>query len=138
MKLMKIMLKLAFKNLKKCLKDYVIYLLTLTIVISLFYSFLSLSSNQYKIISSEQIDLNNLYSFLKYVGFIISLILIFLIKYCNDYIIKLKSKQFAIFLILGIKRKNVELIFFMEQFFLGRSEERRVGKECRSRWSPYH
>src|SRR3989442_16022354 len=22
--------------------------------------------------------------------------------------------------------------------FLGRSEERRVGKECRSRWSPYH
>ena len=22
--------------------------------------------------------------------------------------------------------------------FDGRSEERRVGKECRSRWSPYH
>ena len=24
------------------------------------------------------------------------------------------------------------------QFFVMRSEERRVGKECRSRWSPYH
>ena len=23
-------------------------------------------------------------------------------------------------------------------FHTGRSEERRVGKECRSRWSPYH
>ena len=23
-------------------------------------------------------------------------------------------------------------------FFYQRSEERRVGKECRSRWSPYH
>ena len=23
-------------------------------------------------------------------------------------------------------------------FYAGRSEERRVGKECRSRWSPYH
>ena len=23
-------------------------------------------------------------------------------------------------------------------FSLNRSEERRVGKECRSRWSPYH
>ena len=23
-------------------------------------------------------------------------------------------------------------------FLCGRSEERRVGKECRSRWSPYH
>ena len=25
-----------------------------------------------------------------------------------------------------------------EVFVLDRSEERRVGKECRSRWSPYH
>src|SRR5260370_35565515 len=25
-----------------------------------------------------------------------------------------------------------------EGFFAHRSEERRVGKECRSRWSPYH
>ena len=26
----------------------------------------------------------------------------------------------------------------MEQLAIRRSEERRVGKECRSRWSPYH
>ena len=26
----------------------------------------------------------------------------------------------------------------IELRYLGRSEERRVGKECRSRWSPYH
>ena len=26
----------------------------------------------------------------------------------------------------------------MNGFVSGRSEERRVGKECRSRWSPYH
>ena len=25
-----------------------------------------------------------------------------------------------------------------ERIFQARSEERRVGKECRSRWSPYH
>ena len=30
-----------------------------------------------------------------------------------------------------IAPKNVILL-------IGRSEERRVGKECRSRWSPYH
>ena len=28
--------------------------------------------------------------------------------------------------------------FFLFPLFLFRSEERRVGKECRSRWSPYH
>src|SRR5579862_2318721 len=26
----------------------------------------------------------------------------------------------------------------VENLLMGRSEERRVGKECRSRWSPYH
>ena len=30
----------------------------------------------------------------------------------------------------------VETLFFF--IALPRSEERRVGKECRSRWSPYH
>src|SRR5256885_1816447 len=30
------------------------------------------------------------------------------------------------------------LVFLRDQFGAKRSEERRVGKECRSRWSPYH
>ena len=32
----------------------------------------------------------------------------------------------------------VSVIVFMLDVYVGRSEERRVGKECRSRWSPYH
>ena len=31
-----------------------------------------------------------------------------------------------------------ERVGTLERKMLGRSEERRVGKECRSRWSPYH
>ena len=39
----------------------------------------------------------------------------------------------SIFIItIGIER----LLYFMKAD--SRSEERRVGKECRSRWSPYH
>ena len=30
------------------------------------------------------------------------------------------------------------LMALIIDYFLIRSEERRVGKECRSRWSPYH
>ena len=33
----------------------------------------------------------------------------------------------------------ISVIFVLENgAYLTRSEERRVGKECRSRWSPYH
>src|SRR3990167_7302928 len=32
----------------------------------------------------------------------------------------------------------LEILTLLHVFRIGRSEERRVGKECRSRWSPYH
>ena len=34
------------------------------------------------------------------------------------------------------EHKDAALLGFA--YFYSRSEERRVGKECRSRWSPYH
>ena len=34
------------------------------------------------------------------------------------------------------EQQTVNRIFTL--YNAGRSEERRVGKECRSRWSPYH
>src|SRR5258707_5671609 len=37
----------------------------------------------------------------------------------------------------GIRELQQAIIGFYQREF-GRSEERRVGKECRSRWSPYH
>src|SRR5256885_7918083 len=37
----------------------------------------------------------------------------------------------------GLSRKSFTTVLERPQW-LARSEERRVGKECRSRWSPYH
>src|SRR5690554_894567 len=38
----------------------------------------------------------------------------------------------------GISVYDLQYLEFGDTYFIGRSEERRVGKECRSRWSPYH
>src|SRR5256886_9008173 len=53
--------------------------------------------------------------------------------------------DFLIQIILGFIRSSPKplsvtsrLYAFMISAFFMRSEERRVGKECRSRWSPYH
>ena len=35
-------------------------------------------------------------------------------------------------------QKQVRLVLLPDIQTYSRSEERRVGKECRSRWSPYH
>src|SRR5574341_2578050 len=39
---------------------------------------------------------------------------------------------------LNINSVDLVCLQFEYGIFGGRSEERRVGKECRSRWSPYH
>src|SRR3712207_9573383 len=39
---------------------------------------------------------------------------------------------------MNIKCVNAEERFLSKLKGVSRSEERRVGKECRSRWSPYH
>ena len=39
---------------------------------------------------------------------------------------------------LAVRRGSVELHAHFQLVNAFRSEERRVGKECRSRWSPYH
>ena len=43
-------------------------------------------------------------------------------------------------LVWEVKGEKEGLQYTMNTYtwFDGRSEERRVGKECRSRWSPYH
>ena len=45
------------------------------------------------------------------------------------------KKQLLTYLKLADKRLGLLINF---NVVLIRSEERRVGKECRSRWSPYH
>ena len=37
-----------------------------------------------------------------------------------------------------MKKISQEQVEFAKELHAERSEERRVGKECRSRWSPYH
>ena len=48
------------------------------------------------------------------------------------------SIHFDYIFVYGVREcSNFILLHVAVQFFQ-RSEERRVGKECRSRWSPYH
>ncbi len=39
---------------------------------------------------------------------------------------------------MALVENALQEIKMLGEEILGRSEERRVGKECRSRWSPYH
>ena len=72
-------------------------------------------------------------------------LIIYLVFFIPVMLILLLVKRFRPDISSGIAQTMVRNIFKLLLFFSGarvevaeRSEERRVGKECRSRWSPYH
>ena len=40
--------------------------------------------------------------------------------------------------VTNMDNQDIKTMVDLGRYFSIRSEERRVGKECRSRWSPYH
>ena len=59
-----------------------------------------------------------------------------------DVLIPLQLQRKELYMAAEEKNNNIQAISekrtYSVQEIADRSEERRVGKECRSRWSPYH
>lgn len=114
-----IYVKLVLRNVGRSVKDYLIYLATITLCVGLFYAFISLSSPHYHLIVSEQFDLSGAYGLLKKASFLITAVLIFLINYVNNYMIKRKKKEFALYAIMGMEQRKIALLFFAETCIMG-------------------
>ena len=113
--------KMAFNNVKKSLKDYTVYFLTLTFAVSIFYSFNSINSQSiFTELNEGQAQyiegLNQMMSVLS-VG--VSVILGCLIIYATNFLIKRRKKEFGLYMILGMKRRSMSTILFLETFYIG-------------------
>ena len=113
--------KLASKNLKKSIKDYTIYFLTLVFGICIFYTFNSIESQRVMMDLSEIqagafqiIDV-----FMSVASVFISFILGFLIVYANNYLIKRRKKEFGNYMTLGMENKQLSRIIFVETILIG-------------------
>lgn len=113
--------KLAAKNIKKSLKDYTIYFLTLVFGICVFYTFNSIKSQGVMMELSElqanAFELTN--SVIGIASVFISFILGFLIVYANNYLIKRRKKEFGIYMTLGMENKSLSRIIFVETMLIG-------------------
>lgn len=111
--------KLAKSNAKKSIKDYLIYFITITICVSLFYAITSLSSSSYELITEESYNFKVLKLILQYSTYVITAILILLVAYVNKYMIRRRQREFATYVLLGAEQKSVALMFFIETIVIG-------------------
>lgn len=113
--------KISLKNIKSSIKDYLIYFFTLVIGVAIFYVFNSLgnqtvmtqvSKNQYEILDMMNTALSSLSVF-------IAFILGCLIIYASMFLIKRRKKEFGVYLTLGMSKRKVSLILFIETLLIG-------------------
>lgn len=111
--------KLLFRNAKRSVKDYLVYIVTMVICVTLFYSFLSISSSYYRPDIGSEYDVTVLSDGMKVAICIITLLLLFLIRFVNNYMLRHKQKEFAIQSVMGMEQKTVGRLFFTETFIMG-------------------
>lgn len=111
--------KLILKNAKRSLKDYLIYIVTMTICVTLFYSFLSISSRYYRPDIGSEYDFTMLSDGMKMAVCLITLCLLFLIRFVNNYMLRHRQKEFAVQSIMGMEQRTIARLFFAETLIMG-------------------
>ncbi|MBI5998446.1 ABC transporter permease [Clostridium perfringens] len=113
--------KLAFKNIKKSYKNYVIYFLTLIFGICIFYTFNSIESQSVMMELNEQKQSAFMMAeqLMGYFSVFIAFVLGFLIVYANNYLIKRRKKEFGIYMTLGMENGSLSKMIFLETLFIG-------------------
>ena len=113
--------KLSFNNMKKSIKDYSIYFLTLVLGVAIFYMFNSIDSQQamLQVSQSQREIIKMMISMLGFVSVFVAVILGLLIVYANNFLINRRKKEFGIYMTLGMGRRQISKIILMETIFVG-------------------
>lgn len=111
--------KLVVKNVKRSVKDYLVYIVTMTICVMLFYAFLSISSEYYQPDIGAQYDFTLLSGGMKLAICAVTLLLLFLIRYVNHYMLRRRQKEFAVQTVMGMEQRTVGWLFFAETLAMG-------------------
>ncbi len=112
---------LACRNIRKSLRDYTVYFLTLIFGVVIFYVFNSVNDQSViKTMSDSSYQMIQLLVvLLEFISIIVAFVLGFLIIYANNFLIKRRKKEFGIYFLLGMEKKEVSKILVAETVIVG-------------------
>ena len=106
--------KLAWGNVRRAGRDYLVYLLTLTLGVTVFYAFNTISM-QVDIAGIDEEGLAQVMgSTLGYLTYFLAGVMAFLMVYANNFIMKRRKKEFGLYQVLGMGRGRVATIMALE------------------------
>lgn len=113
--------KLSIKNMRKTIKDFAIYFLTLVLGVAIFYMFNSLDSQEamMQVSSSTRELIKLMITMLGFVSVFVAVILGLLIVYANNFLINRRKKEFGTYMMLGMSKGQISRILLIETIFVG-------------------
>lgn len=106
--------KLAWGNVRRAGRDYLVYLLTLTLGVTVFYAFNTISM-QVDIAGIDEEGLAQVMgSMLGDLTYFLVGVMAFLMVYANNFIMKRRKKEFGLYQVLGMGRGRVATIMALE------------------------
>ena len=109
--------KLSFRNMKRSVRDYTVYMLTMTVITAFMYAFNSLifQNELNKHLETEGM----MEVMIGFATFFIILIVAWLIHYMVRFMLEKRSGEFGIYLLLGMKKKMISRLYMRENMLLG-------------------
>lgn len=109
--------KLAFRNVLRSARDYMVYFLTMMLVTAIMFAFHSLMFSR---------DVRQLFemsvlmvALIGLATFFVVLIIAWLINYMVRFILEKRSREFGIYLLIGMKKKEISRLYMRESLLLG-------------------
>ncbi|MGI6154107.1 MAG: FtsX-like permease family protein, partial [Christensenellaceae bacterium] len=113
--------KLSFQNMRRSIKDYAVYFLTLMLAVCIFYMFNAIESQQtmFDISRAHATIFESLSMVTFIVSFFVAAVLAFLIIYANKFMIKRRKKEFGVYMTLGMSQRCISMMLVTETVLLG-------------------
>ncbi len=110
--------KLALRNVKRSSRDYIIYLITITIAFSLMFA-MNLVSCSDAIVEIYDTMNDSFKNVVIFINVIVVFVICFLINYTTRFMFSKRSKEFGTYMLLGIKKKKISRLFLLENILFG-------------------
>lgn len=113
--------KLIFRSVRRHIRDYLLYFLTLTLCISLFYAFNALSDQPafVQLDSTRALLYEQLGIAISTLSVVIAAVLAFLIVYANGFLLRRRKRELGIYMLSGMKQGRLACMFAAEALLVG-------------------
>ncbi len=109
--------KLAIQNIRRSLRDYIIYFVTLTLTAALMYSFLALGFSSDVLAMAENMSM--LITGILLMSALVAFMSSFVIGYAIRFMLGRRKKEFATYELIGMEAKTVRNLFLAENSIIG-------------------